>query len=219
MIFMLKAQADIVAAVIIVIIALSLTGLTYSILQPLIQKRQDTAILNRVFNSFSSETSSSLGKKIQSITYSKGDDTFVLDNEGHWRLYGYDAATIENNSIQFTFLSKVTGITADIGWVPLESTANCGVSNGLLGVDEPFVVCGRADKRPDGYNVTIKTWFRELDDSLTSPTLGSRIILSPKIAALNTSVGKGVKIFYGATTQQTVGSKNLIITEVKILLE
>lgn len=209
----MKAQADIVSAVIIVIIALSLVSTAYMWGLPLIQKKQDTAIVERVSNAFSPDNVNSITKKIESVANRGGEETFTLDVDGLWILYPYDANTVENNSIQFAFSSRVTNVGVDKGWIPL-SSGNIGI--GTLGLDDSSVVFGRADSAGSFYNITYKSWFRELDESSTK---GYKINLLVDERGSDKSTGKTVRISRAKDPySQTVGGKTLIITEIKILL-
>jgi hypothetical protein len=208
----MKSQADIVSAVIIVIVALSLVGAAYMWGMPLIQKRQDTALVERAAKHFDRSNVNSLPKKIEYIYQNGGEETFTIDIDGLWSLYPSTDNNVENNSIQFSFVSRVTNIAVDEGWVPL-STSN---TDPIVSIGEdPSVVFGRADSSGSMYNITFKTWFRELDKS---PTEGYKIILTRDTAGPLRSTGKSVRISRGSVTPVTQSGKTLIITEIKILL-
>jgi len=178
---------------------------------PLIRKRQDTALVERAFRYFDRENSKSLVRKIEFIAQHGGEDTLSVDMDGIWFLYPYGVSNPENNSIQFSFSSTVTDTAKDVGWVSLSS----GNINpiGSLGIDDPSVVFVRADTHRDTFNITYKSWFRELDET---PEKGYKIRLLPD--TITTSVGRTIRISRGEIKEETQGSKTLIITEIKLLL-
>jgi hypothetical protein len=207
MIFMSKAQVDIVSAIIIIIIAIGLVSSAYLWGLPLIQKRQDAALVERVSNYFSQKNENSLPNKIERIANTGGEDTFTLDVNGLWVL------DPSENSISFTFFSRVSNI-GSAAWVSLTTAASCPPSVGTLGIDKPSVVCARADTLADGYNITYKIWFRQLDES--GGARGYKIKLVQHPTSPLTSTGKSVRIFRGDIST-VPGVQTLIITEIKIL--
>jgi len=223
----MKAQADVISAVIIIILAITLVSAAYMWGMPLIRKRQDTALVERSENSFDRNNFNSLVRKIEYIYKNGGEDTFTLDIDGLWVLYpctdnidgcsnnpctAADCAT-ENNSIQFTFFSSTTSnIAVGEGWIPLSSPNTDPI--GTVGVDDSSVVFARADKYGEGFNIRYKTWFRELDES---PTKGYKIdLISP--TGIMSSTGKSLRISRGAMRQDVSDGKILIIAEMKIFL-
>lgn len=207
MIFMLKGQSDIISAIIIIIIAIGLLATAYTWGLPLIQKRQDTAIAERVSNYFSNDNSNSIQKKIVSVATNGGEDTFTNDVSGFWQLVPSETFSIDNNSISFTFFSRVSNI-APGQWVSLNGVS-CPAVSGSVGED-PYSVCARADTLSDGYNITYEIQFRSLQGS----NQGYEIYLIQNPSGLLTSTVKLLRIQKG----DSYTSGNLIITEVKILL-
>lgn len=225
----MKAQADVISAVIIIIIAITLVSAAYMWGIPLIRKRQDTALVERAYKAFDRNNFNSLVRKIEYIYKNGGEDTFTLDINGVWTLY--PCPSIEgggctcdstspcnaiNNSLRFTFFSStMSNIAVGKGWVPLSSPNIDPI--GTVGVDDPSVVLARADKYGDGFNITYEIWFRELDES---PTKGYKIGLvdpNPGGPVVKSSSGKSLRISRGAIRQISDG-KILIITEMKIFL-
>jgi hypothetical protein len=217
MINMAKAQGDIISAVIILIIAMGLVGAAYSWGIPLIQKRQDTAIVNRVLNYFDQNNVNSLPSMIEYAANHGGEQTFSIDADGVWTLTPYDEATPFNNSITFSFFSKVsnfaTGLAPD-EWISLTSGANCSASRGTVGTHKASTVCARADSVANGYNITYKVLFRELYES--SGAKGYKINLVKHESSPKTSTGRSMRI----SLQDVKYSEqsNLIETTIKILL-
>jgi len=219
-----KGQADIVSAVIIIVIAIGLVGTAYMWGLPLIQKRQDSALVDRTFSYFNEDNSNSLVKKIESIAKNGGEETFSVDVNGVWILYPCRDAGVsgclsgynfENNSLHFSFFSRVSNMGTNEGWIALSSTEPCPAGAASLGSD-PYVVCVRADSVAGGFNITYRVQFRELDESAQR---GFKIVLLPTLSGLTTSTSKSLRISRGNVYSQDVGGgKTLIITEVKILL-
>lgn len=215
-----KGQTDIISAVIIIIIAIGLVGTAYTWGLPLIQKRQDEAVVNRVENSFSQDNANSITKKVESSARNGGEDTFSIDADGIWILNPCTnigtcgSNNDESNSLSFTVFSRVSTKAANQGWITLSSTDSCPPQVGNIG-QNTYVVCSRADSYANGYNVTYKVQFRELD---SDPTNGFKIILLPQISNLLSSTSKSLRISRGNVYTTSVNGKTLIITEVKILL-
>lgn len=222
-----RGQADIISAVLIIVLALGLVTTAYTWGIPLIQKRQDTAIVDRVKNYFNQNNANSLPNKIEYIANNGGEETFTLDVSGFWVLHSCPQGelancrdtTPENNSLEFSFFSKVSNIAVGAGWVSLTtgSSAACPPFIGIVGKDRSSVVCARADSVGDGYNITYKLWFRELDEP--EGLTGYKIDLVKHEAGSYTSTGKSIRISRQSISQVSVGQKTLIIPEIKILLE
>jgi hypothetical protein len=207
---MSKAQADIISALIIIIIALGLVATAYLWGLPLIQKQQDAALSDRVFNYFyqKNENDNSLSSKIQYVASNGGEDTFNLDVSGIWMLEPTE------NSISFTFFSRASNLGTS-AWITLTSGATCPPSSGTIGVDNPSVICARADTLYNGYNITYKVWFRQLN--VSSGTTASLINLTRDLRGPSSSTGKTVRISRGDVSNVLAGGKTLINTEIKIL--
>lgn len=212
----MKSQANIISAVIVIIIAITLVSTAYMWGIPLIRKRQDTALVERAKNYFDRENSNSLVRKIEFVAAHGGEDTFTLDINGIWVLYLHDEVSPENNSIQFSFSAIVSNIGVNQSWIPLGSGFTGPV--GKIGVDKAGVVFRRAYESPQGYNITYKTWFRELEETSTK---GYKInLLSWSPGGPTASTGKTIRISRGEiyTDTTTIPGKTLIITEIKLLL-
>jgi len=215
----MKSQADIISAVIVIIIAITLVSTAYMWGLPLIRKRQDTALVERAKNYFDRENSNSLVRKMEFVAAHGGEDTFSLDIDGAWILYPHPgdcidpACNLENNSIQFTFSAIVSDIGANQGWIPMGSGFTGPI--GKVGTDRAGVVFRKADESPQGYDLTYKTWFRELEETSTKSHKYNLISAGP-----TASTGKAIRISRGEiyTDTATVPGKTLIITEIKLLL-
>jgi len=223
----MKAQADIISAVMIIIMAMSIASFAIIWGKPLIEKRQDMSLVERVYKSFDRDNSNSLTRKIEYVAKYGGEQTFSIDADGLWTFYpcadqGISACVCtapacpsENNSVQFSFLSKVSNVAVDRGWIP----GTCGSPPGLVGADTYSVICGKAETAVEGdFKLTYKTWFRELDENPADPnTKGYKIILSAPTGVTG-STGRSIRISRGTISPQTVGGKTLITTEIKIFL-
>jgi len=213
MIMMRKSQVDIVSAVIIVIISLTLFSVAYLWGWPLIQKRQDSALVERAFKYFDPNNPNSLEKRIQYVANFGGEQTFFIDLDGVWILNEYDRESPENNSITFTFSSKVSQIAPNFGWIPFSPNIQ---EIGKIGLDEPSVIFGRADSKGGRYNITFKVWFRELENIDGSKGYKINLVKDPSGKLASTS--KYLKISRGNIITQQSDEKTLTITEIKILL-
>jgi len=208
---MRKAQADIISAVLLIIMGLTLVGVAYTWGIPLIEKRADTSLVERTFKAFDAITNEkSLPKIIEYVSNRGGEDIFSLDTKGIWHLYPATDTTPENNSIQFSFQAKVSNMAVDSGWIPL-SSGSTGPA-GIQGFDESYVVFGRADTAPGGYNITYKVWLRSLNNTVSNKIYSLSLIQNT--AGPLISSGKTVKISRGDVRTEV----NLITTEIKILL-
>jgi hypothetical protein len=203
----MKGQTDIISVVIIFIISLGLVSTAYMWGVPLIQKKQDTAVVDRMDKSFDKNNANSLEKKIEYVANNGGSDTFVADTNGILEIDSTE------NSIQFSFTSKASKIGTGVGWVAI-SSGNIN-PKGTLGLDDSFIVWGRSDITSGGmYNTTYKVQFRELWDS--SNTNGFKISLT-NLSPSSRVLGKYVKISRGNVGPDP-NNNNLIITEIKLLL-
>ena len=223
---LLKGQSDVISAVLILVIAIGLVGTAYVWGIPLIQKRQDSAYSDRV-DSYFDQSGMSIVGKISTIAANGGEDTFTSDVSGIWTLNPcVDAVdtscaqqpyyNFENNSLEFSFFSTVSQYGVGQGWITLSSTDPCPSPSANVG-QNPYVVCVRSDTNGNGYNVTFKVQFRELDTS--DDTQGFKIVLIPTIPNLNTSTANSIKISRGNVFSTIDSSgKTLIVTEVNILL-
>lgn len=209
---MLKGQSDIISAVIIILIAIGLVGTAYTWGIPLIQKQQDTAVVQRVANYFSNSDANSLPKKIVSVATNGGEDTFSEDIAGLWQLVPNSTMSIQdNNSISFTFFSRVSNVAASQGWVTLNGIP-CPPQAGNVG-DDPYAICARADPLANGFNVTYRVQFRPL----STGTQGYEIFLLQSSGSA-TSTAQSFRIQKGNSYTASINGQNLIITEINILL-
>lgn len=194
-----KAQADIISAVIIVLIAVGLTATALMWGLPLIQKRQDSIVVERVSKVFRE-----LPSKITSVANVGGVDTITMDTNGVWVL------DESKNMLSFTFFSKVSDKAVGI-WIGGGECQPDGFNgkSGELGLDEPCVVCVRSDEFGSGYNITYQIGCRQLN----SPDNSYLIKLVPT-SGVKISTSKAIRISRGSVITQD----KLITTEINILL-
>jgi len=201
---MLKAQTDILSAVIIVILALSLTSAALIWGLPLIQKRQDTIVVARVSNALSQD----LPSRIEHIANTGGLDTFSLDVDGIWSLDEI------NNVISFSFSSSVSdkGLNQ---WIGKDCPFNPS-QTGTMGIDSSSVICSFATQSGTGFNITYQLGFRGVVTG--DGTKIYQIDLVKPSGGVTTSTGKNIQISRKSVDQSQIGQKTLITTEVEILL-
>lgn len=210
---MKKAQVDIISAIIIVIIALSLFSAAYFWGMPLIQKRQDSALVERAFKYFDPRNPNSIGRRIEYVANFGGEQTFSVDLDGIWILKEYNEPNPENNSLLFIFSSKVSNVAPNLGWIPFSPNIQ---EIGKLGLDESSVIFERADSSGGRYNITLRVWFRELEN--IDGTKGYKINLVKDQAGRTASTSKYLKISRDDIITTQENGKTLTITEIKILL-
>jgi hypothetical protein len=133
-------------------------------------------------------------------------------------LYPSDYAGPENNSIEFTFQSRVSRYAVGAGWIST-SGSGCPPTIGAIGTDEPVVICARADDTGQGiYNITYRLYMRELEDALERNGLEINLLQHPSSSVIASGGKTSVRIEFDTRSQQNVGGKNLITANVKILL-
>ncbi len=144
---MLKAQVDIFSVVLIVLIAISLTSAALIWGIPLIQKHQDSALVGRVHNAFTRE----LPSRIENVANLGGEVQFSVDVEGVWGL------DVENDNLNFTFMSKVSDKIDTGEWVG----ENCNFlgQTGVFGIDKPYIICAKALKLGSEYQITYPDYW------------------------------------------------------------
>lgn len=204
---MFKAQADIVSAIIVVLLALSLTSAALLWGLPLIQKQQDMRLVERVNNAFNQE----LPSRIEGVARSWGSDRFSLDVDGIWFLNETE------NTVSFTFFSKVSDKGTD-QWIGMGCDPEQGFvgQGGRFGIDKPSIICAKAMQTGSGFNITYKIGYRELLN--IDETKFYKIKLVKSAGGVSSSTGKDITISFKNTKDESTEQKTLIITEIEILL-
>jgi len=215
---MYKAQTDIVSAVLIVAIALALVSSAYMWGIPLIEKRQDTALAERVDSSFNQENINSLPNTIEAIANSGGEKEFYIGANGLWML------NEAGNYIQFTFITKASKFATDtsypISLTPGVDCTSASAPNGTLGLDKASIICVNATRMGDKIQVTYRVWFRKLyEDPFATNPKGYEISLVKDLSGLLSSTEKTIVISFDKTEPTTGPSgETLIKKKIKILL-
>ena len=197
----MKGQSDIVGMVLVVLISISLLSLAYTWGMPLIQKKQDTTKYERVFSIFDPNNPNSFERKIIYVANTESDYVFSSDYSGNWIL------DQNENSVSFSFVSKVTGVKASNEWFSLIPSKSCLANQeGVLGVDEPFVVCVKSKPIGDSYEITFKIWFINLTDT----SQGKKYYIELFPVSLATSEGKTVRIQFQTHFEDNQISKDRV---------
>lgn len=205
-----KGQADILSMSIILAISISLFSVAYIWGVPLIQKYQSRATVTRVSSYFDQNNANSLPSEIEYVANNGGEKTFISAVDGLWQI------NEDDDSIAFSFFSKVTNIASG-DWRALTygTGTTCPPSYGLVGPDRVSVVCAKADAAGNGYNVTYKIWFRELNETTAS---GFKIdLIKQSGVTASTSTGKSIKIsFVERTAEMPYYDRTLSVSKVMI---
>lgn len=214
---MKKAVSEIITVVLIVTITLGLTSTAYLWGIPLIEKRQQATISERVFEQFNQKNSNSLPRIVEDIANNRGTASFVINADGAWVLNEGE------DSIEFTFASKTSNIAPTGNQISLTRGVQCtplpSPATGSQGFDSSSVVCVKSVLEGDVFAITYKIWFRELyDNPLSDTATGFKIDLIKDPTGLSSSVSNTVKITFSESSTQTIGSRTLITKKIKILL-
>lgn len=204
----IKAVAEIISVVMIVAISIGLISAAYLYGLPLLQKSQDRSMLERTISFFDYYNHNSLPRKIEFVANTGSTEVLTLDTQGIWEVYPFNDNSPFNNSIVFSFFSRVTNINVSEP-ISLTSGASCPPTTGAVGKDSFSVVCLKGDSVFNGFNITYFVHFR----NLTSPTgeVYSIQLVSPT-GIKQTSTGKTIRI----SRENIEKNENFIVTKVKI---
>lgn len=202
-----KAQGDIVSAVIILLMAISLVSVAYTWGVPLIEKQQSQSMLNRLNSYFDSTREISLPKKIERVANNGGEEIFSSEINGVWTLYEDD------ESIEFETFSKITEVAANDEWIGKDCKADGSPpDSGILGEDSSSVICRKAVTFANAYKLFYRIWYRDLVSSSTGKIFRIDIQMHPSSAASSTS--NIVRVSQG----QPSSSPTLLTTPVRVIL-
>jgi len=204
----MKAVSEIISVVMIVVISIGLISTAYMYGLPLIQKSQDKSTLERVISFFDYYNPSSLPQKIEFVANTGSTEVLTLDAQGVWEVHPFNENSPLNNSIVFSFFSKVTNINTD-QLISLTSGASCPPIGGTIGKDSFSVVCLTGKPVFDGFNITYFVFLRNLT-STSGETYSIQLISSTGITTRST--GKTIRI----SRQSIDKTENFIATKVKI---
>lgn len=206
-----KGQSDIIAAIIVVVIAIGLLSVAFTFGFPYIQKNQDKALDERVQAFFDIANSNSLPAKMKSVANNGGKDVIKLDVAGVMKL---EPAT---NSMSFSFQSRVA--SKAVGKVVSLTGDACPPANGIIGVNDPVVVCVETYLTDGGfYNVTYRMYARELEDAQQKNGFKINMLQHESGTQMVSGSSPTVRIEFFERTPTVAGSKNLVNTDIKILL-
>lgn len=163
----MKGVSELISLVLIVTISLALVSTALLYAYPLIRKSQDRGNLEKVMSLFLPQASDSIVKKLEYISNFGGAESISLDVNGIWELRSYSDNSPYNNSISFSFFSRVTNVNSNT-LISLSPGDSCPPQRGIIGVHSPFVVCTSGSPIFDGFNITYVVFARNLTD-------GSRI--------------------------------------------
>jgi len=204
----IKAISEIISVVMIVVISIGLISAAYMYGLPLIQKSQDKSTLERTISFFDYNNPSSLPKKIEFVANTGSAEVLTLDTQGIWEVHPFNENSPLNNSIIFSFFSKVTNIDTQDP-ISLTPGSTCSSRSGIVGKDSFSVVCIKGSPVFDGYNITYMIFLR----NLTSPSgeIYSIKIVSPT-GTIMRSTGKTLRI-----SRESIDKvENFIATKIKI---
>jgi len=208
---MLKAQSEIISIVLVTIVAISLVSTAYFWGIPLIQKQQDTSLVERVFNNFNPDNPNSLPRRMQYIINVGGDEIYTVAADGVWRLDDV------NDSLEFSFLAKVSNFPDDGSFYQVGIGAVCNETInriGIIGKDNSYIVCGSSIRvEGDRFQITYRIKFIELKDT-TGENYYKVDIVKP-ITSPSTSSSKSIRL----TREEPVKEGNNITTKLRIILQ
>ncbi len=155
----MKGQSQLVSALIVVLIALTIIGTVFPWASSVIQKKKDAKSVDDVYNFFQQ-----LESTIINIARNGGEESLTLDIPGRITVYP-ESSSDEPNSIVFEFESKVSNVAESTSWIPLNTPNNNTVAT--LGIDKPGVIFGKSALGDNKITVWYRLWFRELEDKTT----------------------------------------------------
>ena len=200
----MKAQTQIVSMILIFLIALAAIALVLPWALTMIQKKKDTKNVDDVYNFFLK-----LDEVIRDVAKNGGEESLTLKVPGILTVYPDPSNHPYNNSITFSFLSKVSNIAVNVGEIPL-NTPNQN-STATLGVDTPSVIFGKANLTDDSILVQYRLWYRTLVD-----VDGNKFKI-----VLNTSENSILNSTLGFVRVQRLGTRtvdDLTLTEINVIV-
>jgi hypothetical protein len=210
----IKAVSEIISVVMIIIISIGLISATYMYGLPLIQKSQDKSTLERTISFFDYNNPSSLPKKIEFVANTGSTEVLMLDTQGIWEVHPFNESSPLNNSIVFSFFSKVTNINTDQP-ISLTPGGSCPPIPGIIGRDSFSVVCISGNPIYDGFNITYFIFFRNLIlpiNETNNVTYSIQLISQNGESEKTSSTGKTIRI----SRQSIDKTTSFIATKIKI---
>jgi hypothetical protein len=153
----MKGQSQVVSIVLIIILGLAALAFVLPWTFSMIQKKQDMKDLDDSYNFFKN-----LDEAIKDIAKNGGEEFLRIEVPGLLSVYPESVNDLLNNSIVFTFKSKVSNM-AEGEWIPL-NTPNMN-KTGTLGLDTSSVIFGKSTRVNEDMEIQYKLWYRKLVDS------------------------------------------------------
>jgi len=221
-----KGVSEIIAVIMILVMSAGLLGTALSWGLTMINKRQDSTNVERLYNHFDYDNQDSIGNEIEFVAKNGGQETFSSNIKGLWTLTCTEADDGDEcgdslDILEFVTNNKVSNIAVstdenNIGWIALTPGGSCPPISGTVGINNPYVVCAKSEPFGEGYNMTYRIWLRELYDSSESKIW--KINLVKHESGDISKDSNSIKIIRGDVTTGNQDGKTLITTEVKILL-
>ena len=200
----MKAQTQIISAILVFLVALAAVALVLPWALTMVQKKKDMKNVDDVYNFFLK-----LDEVIRDVAKNGGEESLTLKVPGELTVYPDSSNHPYNNSITFSFLSKVSNIAVNVGEIPL-NTPNQN-STATLGVDTPSVIFGKANLTDDSILVQYRLWYRTLVD-----VDGDKFKI-----VLNTSENSILNSTLGFVRVQRLGTRtvgDLTLTEINVIV-
>lgn len=229
-----KGQVDIISVLLIFVISIALIGTILYFVIPYLGRLSDNTRLKSVSDMFNPDPqySNSIINKIKTVVDQGSEETVTLPQgiNGLWEVVCDDPSdpyNISKNYIQFTIFSSSTDVPLDCsnpsigcGWIPFNTFNN--QSTATLGIDNAAVVYERADRSRNGYNITFRAWFRQLNISDYDYNKNSLLLRDPSISCSAENPRRSntlsVRISRGNTRPSTFLGKTLSLTEIKLVV-
>jgi hypothetical protein len=152
----MKGQSQVVSVVLIVALGLASLAFVLPWTFSMIQKKQDMKSLDDAYSFFKS-----LDETIKDVAKNGGEEFLKIEVPGLLSVYPKSVNDPLNNSIIFSFSSKVSNM-AEGEWIPL-NTPNMN-ETGAIGLDTPSVIFGKATSSGEDIEIKYRLWFRKLVD-------------------------------------------------------
>jgi len=211
----MKVISEVVSVILILIISLGLISTILMYGYPLIMKAQDKIALERVISLFHPDLPGSIVKKMEDISKAGGSVTINLEVDGVWKVISFSENSELNNSLSFTFFSRVTNIKSD-QYISLSSGETCPPKQGILGVSSPFVVCIMGSSTHMGFTITYTLFAR----NLTSENQVYSVRLTSNLGGRGESTSRTIRVRRVDSEMKIIqeGEKKIIIVPLEISL-
>ncbi|MEM0333074.1 MAG: hypothetical protein QXX30_01250 [Candidatus Aenigmatarchaeota archaeon] len=209
----MRLVSEIISVVLILIISLSLVSLIIMYGYPMITKAQDKGALERIITLFSPEYTNSIVKKMEQVSKFGGSTTINLEIRGAWEVVGFNAESEMNNSLSYTFISKVTNVNSN-RYISLSKGESCPPGDGIIGINSPFVVCFKGEPSSTGFIIKYTIFAR----NLTSDDQTYVVRLKPKTGDTARSTSTSIRIERTNLESFYEDGKKIIIATLEVIL-